>query len=353
MAALLRHDNFDSISGGRVPVIRGRFVPMMMMIFVINVFRRQGCPHLGQGHGPIVSSRFVPFTTSNYPTISDSVWTQSTPSIKFTHLNHVCDLNSLTSILDQGFKGGHNRFESLKPYGNELTFSWWGITVPKEEKRKIQNDYKQKIQSRLMAEGNDVNDGKLDEEIQKYFCTSPVFQSDYSLYGNFRIDLSITELEEAYKQAVGCQEVSYKQFGTAFFKQETLNVVVVSPKDDDRFSTELEVDESSYRIKRSDEGWTWTPESTSSEIFNAIINKYRRWDQVCFAFCMKKDQRLVMSRDLLDDIKPVNNCGFKLKGDGFTEEEAKEKLESIQVKRTFVRQLGLTPAYEVKPTMAR
>ena len=24
--------------------------------FVINVFRRQGCPHLGQGHGPIVSS---------------------------------------------------------------------------------------------------------------------------------------------------------------------------------------------------------------------------------------------------------------------------------------------------------
>ena len=23
---------------------------------VINVFRRQGCPHLGQGHGPIVSS---------------------------------------------------------------------------------------------------------------------------------------------------------------------------------------------------------------------------------------------------------------------------------------------------------
>ena len=29
----------------------------LMMIFVINVFRRQGCPHLGQGHGPIVSSR--------------------------------------------------------------------------------------------------------------------------------------------------------------------------------------------------------------------------------------------------------------------------------------------------------
>ena len=25
--------------------------------FVINVFRRQGCPHLVQGHGPIVSSR--------------------------------------------------------------------------------------------------------------------------------------------------------------------------------------------------------------------------------------------------------------------------------------------------------
>ena len=25
--------------------------------FVINVFRRQGCPLLGQGHGPIVSSR--------------------------------------------------------------------------------------------------------------------------------------------------------------------------------------------------------------------------------------------------------------------------------------------------------
>ena len=24
---------------------------------VINVFRRQGCPHLGQGHRPIVSSR--------------------------------------------------------------------------------------------------------------------------------------------------------------------------------------------------------------------------------------------------------------------------------------------------------
>ena len=29
----------------------------LLMIFVINVFRRQGCPHLGQGHGPIVSSR--------------------------------------------------------------------------------------------------------------------------------------------------------------------------------------------------------------------------------------------------------------------------------------------------------
>ena len=32
-------------------------ITMMMMIFVINVFRRQGCPYLGQGHGPIVSSR--------------------------------------------------------------------------------------------------------------------------------------------------------------------------------------------------------------------------------------------------------------------------------------------------------
>ena len=29
------------------------------MIFVINVFRHQGCPHLGQGHGPIVSSRHL------------------------------------------------------------------------------------------------------------------------------------------------------------------------------------------------------------------------------------------------------------------------------------------------------
>ena len=29
----------------------------MMMIFATNVFRRQGCPHLGQGHGPIVVSR--------------------------------------------------------------------------------------------------------------------------------------------------------------------------------------------------------------------------------------------------------------------------------------------------------
>ena len=27
--------------------------------FVINVFRRQGCPQLGQGHGPIVSSRQI------------------------------------------------------------------------------------------------------------------------------------------------------------------------------------------------------------------------------------------------------------------------------------------------------
>ena len=35
------------------------FFTMMMMIFVINVFRRQGCPHLGQGHGPIVSSCHV------------------------------------------------------------------------------------------------------------------------------------------------------------------------------------------------------------------------------------------------------------------------------------------------------
>ena len=30
---------------------------------VINVFRRQGCPHLGQGHGPIVSSRQGVYTT--------------------------------------------------------------------------------------------------------------------------------------------------------------------------------------------------------------------------------------------------------------------------------------------------
>ena len=30
---------------------------IMMMIFVINVFRRQGCPHLGQGHGPIVENK--------------------------------------------------------------------------------------------------------------------------------------------------------------------------------------------------------------------------------------------------------------------------------------------------------
>ena len=240
----------------------------------------------------------------------------------------------------------------MKPYGNELTFSWWGITVPAEEKRRIQNDYKEKMSAGRPNNDDDRLDSKLDREIQRCFCTSPVFEPDYSLYGNFRFELTITEVEEAYKEAVGCQEVSYKQFGTAFFKQEVLNVVLVCPKDDDRFSEELEVDESSYRIQRSDEGWTWTPESTSFEIFNAF-NKHRCWDQVCFAFCMKKNQRLVIRRNLLDDIKPVDNCGFKLKGDGFTEEEAKEKLENIQVKRTFVRQLGLTPAYEVKPTMAR
>ena len=300
----MQDDIFDSISGGRqVYMHRGPFVPF--------------------------ENRSIP--DSKYPTYSDFQLTKMRPSVKFTHLNHVCDLNSLTSILDEGFKGGKNRFQYLKRlYGNELTFSWWGITVPKEEKRRIQNDYKQKIQSRLMAEGNHVYDGKLDKEIQKYFCTSPVFESDYSLYGNFRFELSITELEEAYKEAVGCQDVSYKQFGTPCLRQETLNVVLVCPKDDDRFSAEFEVDESSYRIKRSDEGWTWTPESTSSEIFDATFNKYRRWDQVCFAFCMKKDQRLVMSRDLLDDIKPVNNCGFKLKGDGFTKERAEEELENIR-----------------------
>ena len=31
-------------------------ISVFKIIFVINVFRRQGCPHLGQGHGPIVSS---------------------------------------------------------------------------------------------------------------------------------------------------------------------------------------------------------------------------------------------------------------------------------------------------------
>ena len=30
---------------------------MIKSSHVINVFRRQGFPHLGQGHGPIVSSR--------------------------------------------------------------------------------------------------------------------------------------------------------------------------------------------------------------------------------------------------------------------------------------------------------
>ena len=33
------------------------FWPQVESSHVINVFRRQGCPHLGQGHGPIASSR--------------------------------------------------------------------------------------------------------------------------------------------------------------------------------------------------------------------------------------------------------------------------------------------------------
>ena len=54
-----RHFPPDQLSQESIRLTEGDGGPsmMMMMIFVINVFRLQGCPHLGQGHGPIVSSR--------------------------------------------------------------------------------------------------------------------------------------------------------------------------------------------------------------------------------------------------------------------------------------------------------
>ena len=35
-----------------------RMSSQVKSIHVINMFRRQGCPHLGQGHGPIIEKSY-------------------------------------------------------------------------------------------------------------------------------------------------------------------------------------------------------------------------------------------------------------------------------------------------------
>ena len=200
---------------------------------------------------------------------------------EISHLVHNTALDNFLGILnDEIIKPGSEK--EIKTTGR-YKFSWWGLSVEKQERDNYSSEMKKLIK------GTRGTSAMLD--------TGPFCKT--SRYGNFRIKLPVWELFEHYKTSLGGEKAECQKrilWTTAYYENEVMHTILVHPKDE-KFEKEfghlqtmekyIAVNEGSYPVvKEINDKWIWCPESTSIIHPDTTGDKkeFKSWDHLTFAF---------------------------------------------------------------------
>ena len=206
---------------------------------------------------------------------------QKHAQFEISHLVHNTALDNFLGILnDEIIKPGSEK--EIKTIGR-YKFSWWGLSVEKQERDNYRSEMKRLIK------GTRGTSAMLD--------TGPFCKT--SRYGNFRISLPVRELFEHYKTSLGGEKAEYQKrilWTTAYYENEVMHTILVHPKDEkiekefghlQTMEDYMADNEGSYPVvKEIHDKWIWCPESTSIIHPDTTGDKKecKSWDHLTFAF---------------------------------------------------------------------
>uniref|UniRef100_UPI00398E64C7 uncharacterized protein n=1 Tax=Pristiophorus japonicus TaxID=55135 RepID=UPI00398E64C7 len=221
-------------------------------------------------------------------------------AFSITNLIHVTDKNGVQGILtDQCLKKAN-----IKQIGEELKvrFSWWGVQVNQEEmevQREVQRERVGKWLSQTTEASPQDLEGLRDSLVEQYI-SSPAFL-EKSNYGNFKFTYNVNDLIAEYRKTV-CQgkDPAFSVLGTFKYNLEIMHTVAVHPPGVKLFERCPPLP--SEVVSREGTNWTWSPESTGSEVrvlreggdgawrVDDCYPDLRCWDFVSFAFYLPDEK---------------------------------------------------------------
>ena len=205
---------------------------------------------------------------------------QKHAQFEISHLVHDAKLDNFFSILsDQTIKPG--REKEIKGIGS-FSFSWWGLSVAKQEKDNYLSEMKRLI--------------KGPKGCNAMLKTGPF--NNTSRYGHFRITQTMSELLEHYKKSTG-KEYEKRILWTVVYRYEIMHTILVHPKDEkfeeefghlqtmEDYMADNEHDEGSYPVVKDVGGkWKWCPQTTSMGHPDTTKENetLKSWEHLTFAF---------------------------------------------------------------------
>ena len=203
---------------------------------------------------------------------------QEYAKFEISHLVHNTSLDNFLDILsDEIIKpGGEKKIETIGKY----KFSWWGLSVGKQEKDNYLSAMKGLIKGTRGTSAM-LHTGP--------FCNT-------SRYGNFRIKLPVEKLFEYYRTSLGRDYHKRILWTTAYYQQEIMHTILIHPNDE-KFEKEfghlpkmedyMADKKDSYAVVTTVDGkWIWCPQTTSLIHPDTTKDeiKFKSWDHLTFAF---------------------------------------------------------------------
>ena len=196
---------------------------------------------------------------------------------EISHLVHNTSLDTFLRILSEEIiSGGEKEIKTIGTY----KFSWWGLSVGKQEKDNYRSAMKGLIKGTRGTSAM-LHTGP--------FCNT-------SRYGNFRIKLPVAKLFEYYQTSLGRDYQKRILWTTAYYQHEIMHTILIHPKDE-KFENEfghlptmenyMADKKDSYSVVTTVDGkWIWCPQTTS--LIHPDTTKdetnFKSWDHLTFAF---------------------------------------------------------------------
>uniref|UniRef100_UPI00398F5E70 uncharacterized protein n=1 Tax=Pristiophorus japonicus TaxID=55135 RepID=UPI00398F5E70 len=213
-----------------------------------------------------------------------------------TNVTHVTNSKGVKGILaDQCMK-----FANGKEIGENLSvrFSWWHARVNQEETEEKKREHRETTGNWLRNQSQDL-EGLRDSLVEQYI-SSPAFL-EKSNYGNFKFTYNVNDLIAEYQKTV-CQgkDPAFSVLGTFKYDLEIMHTVAVHPPGVKLFERCPPLP--SEVVSREGTNWTWSPESTGSEVrvlreggdgewrVDDCYPDRRSWEYMSFAFYLPDEK---------------------------------------------------------------